>query len=238
MNNTISKGLLILFTFLTVISYGQDVSIIHENENPNKAENPNGFDYIESNYKIEDDRYIATLKGVVTNSGQSILSNLFNSFWKTANEIGGNSFRFEKIKKSYGFVLIEISVYNLTDFHYKEMVKLYPTNMVYVIGDLDISKTPKKIKFNNEKKELAPMEFIEYQNQIGGKASVGIGGFLGTKISIKGKKGDLPIHLSLGGFNVGPNRFGEVGLSFSTGKIHPVDLNFGQFLISILSEGK
>ena len=98
----ISKALLVLFSLLTVISYGQDVEIINENEHSKKAENPDAFDYIDSSYELESDRYIATLKGVVTNSGESILSNLFNSFWKTANDLGGNSFRIEKVKKKLG----------------------------------------------------------------------------------------------------------------------------------------
>ncbi len=236
MNNMISKGLLILFTLLTVISYGQKVEIINKNDNPTKAINPDAFDYIDSNYELQEDTLYCYFKWICYKFSKSILSNLFNSLLQKANELGANSFRIENINKSNDTVLIEISVYNLTDVQFEEMVKLYPTNMVYVIGDIDKRQTPKKIKFNNEKLELAPMEFIAYQNQIGNEAILSIGGFLGAKVWIKGQVDRLPKHLSLSGFGVGPGRYDEISISINTGRIYPVDLNFGQFLVNILSE--
>lgn len=238
MNKKISKGLLILFTFLSVISYAQEVRIIDKNDNPNKAINSDAFDYIDNGYELQEDKYIATLNGFVVNSGKSILSNLFNSFWQKANELGANSFRIENVKNASDTIYIEISVYNLTDVQFEEMVKLYPTNMVYVIGDIDKRQTPKKIKFNNVKLELAPMEYIAYQNEIGQEAILSIGGFLGAKVWIKGQENRRPKHLSFSGFGVGPGRYDEISISFNTGRIYPVDLNFGQFLINVLTVKK
>ncbi len=236
MNNMISKGILILFSLFSMISYAQEVKITDKNNNPSKAINPDAFDYIDKQYELQEDMYIATLNGFVINSGKSILSNLFNSFWQKANELGANSFRIEDVKNDNDTIEIEISVYNLTDIKFDAMVKLYPTNMVYVIGDIDKRQTPKKIKFNNEKLELAPMEFIAYQNEIDKDAILSIGGFLGAKVWIKGQENRLPKHLSLSGFGVGPGRYDEISISFNTGRIYPVDLNFGQFLIDALTE--
>ena len=238
MNNMISKGILILFSLFSMISYAQEVKITDKNNNPNKAINPDAFDYIDKQYELQEEMYIATLNGFVINSGKSILSNLFNTFWQKANELGANSFRIEDVKNDNDTIAIEISVYNLTDVQFDEMVKLYPTNMVYVIGDIDKRQTPKKIKFNNEKLELAPMEFIAYQNEIDKDAILSIGGFLGAKVWIKGQENRLPKHLSLSGFGVGPGRYNEISISFNTGRIYPVDLNFGQFLIDALTEKK
>lgn len=237
----ISKGLLIIFSFLSIISYAQEVRVTDITFHPNKAINPNSFDYIDKQYKLQEYMYIATLNGVITNSGKSILSNLFNTFWQKANELGANSFRIEDVKNDNDTITIEISVYNLTDVQLDKMIKLYPTNMVYVIGDIDKSQTPKKIKFNNENIELAPMEFIAYQNEIGKDAILSIGGFLGAKVYIKGQDNRLPKHFSLSGFGVGPDRvnpgrYNEIAISFNTGRIYPVDLNFGQFLIDVLTE--
>lgn len=238
MNSMIKYGLLISFAFFTLITYGQTIEMVDKNEHPNKAINPDAFDYIDNGYKLNDDDYIATFNGFVINSGKSILSNLFNSFWRKANELGANAFRVDSVKNESDTVWINISVYNLTDVLFDEMVKLYPTNMVYVIGDIDKRQTPKKIKFNNEKLELAPMEFIAYQNEVGKEAILSFGGFLGAKVWIKGQDNRLPKHLSLSGFGVGPGRYDEISISFNTGRIYPVELNFGQFLINILSEKK
>ncbi len=234
----ISKGVLILFSLFSVISYAQEVKIIDKNDNSNKAINPDAFDFIDKQYELQDDMYIATLNGFVINSGKSILSSLFNTFWQKANELGANSFRIENVKKGNDTIVIEISIYNLTNIQFKEMVKLYPTNMVYVLGDIDKKQTPKKIKFNNEKLELAPMEFIAYQNEIGKDAILSIGGFLGAKVWINGQENRLPKHLSLSAFGVGPGRYDEISVSINTGRIYPVDLNFGQFLINVLTEKK
>ncbi len=68
----ISKGVLILFSLFSVISYAQEVKIIDKNDNSNKAINPDAFDFIDKQYELQDDMYIATLNGFVINSGKSI----------------------------------------------------------------------------------------------------------------------------------------------------------------------
>ena len=236
MCQTISKVLFIVLSLLSKLSFAQEVIITEIHENPIKAVEPESFDYIDSGYVLNEDRYVATLSGFVVNSGQSVLSSLFNSFWAKANELGANSYRIERVENSEHKISVYISVYNLSDSQFEEMILLYPQNMVYVIGDIDKRRTPKKIKFNNEKFILAPMEFISYQNKVGENAVLSIGGFLGAKASIKGQEDRLPMHLSLSGFNVGPDRLDQLSLSFNTGRIYPIDLNFGQFLVNVLTE--
>jgi hypothetical protein len=63
---------------------------------------------------------------------------------------------------------------------------------------------------------------------------VGIGGFLGAKVDIYGREERLPVYLSLNGFGIGPGSFNQISVSFNTGRIYPVEMNFGQFLINIL----
>ncbi len=238
MNHLTKIGLLIFFAFFSLTTYTQNIKIIDENEHPIKAETPEAFDYIDNEYKLQEAAYIATLSSFVVHSGQSILPNLFNSFWQKANELGANAFRVSEVRNENDTVWIEISTYNLTNVEYEEMVKLYPTNMVYIIGDIDKRQKPKKVKFNDEKLILAPLEYIAYQNEIGKEAILSIGGFLGAKVWIRGQENRLPKHLSLSGFGVGPGRSGDISLSMNTGRIYPVDLNFGQFLINVLEERK
>lgn len=234
MIHNILKSLLLFFTFLSFNTYGQNVEVVKTNESANKAINPEAFSFIDKAYEMPQEYYVASLNGEVTNSEKSILSNLFNSFWKTANNLGANAYKVNSVEYINDTISIEISIYNLINSEYDEMVKLYPTNMVYVIGDIDKNQKPKKIKFNNKKIILQPMKYIAYQNQIDEKATLSVGGFLGAKVWIKGTEKRLPKHLSLSGFGVGPGNFNSLSISFSTGSIHPVDLSFGQFLINVL----
>ena len=229
-------SLILFLTALSIIGFGQNVEIINKNDNPNKAINSDAFDYIEKGYDLKSENYIATMKGFVTNSRKSILPVLFNTFWLKANELGANSFYIEKVKNDSDTIYVEISVYNISDSDIEKNFDLYPKNMVYVIGDIDKMQTPKKIKFNNVKMTLYPMEYISYQNKIGEDAILSIGGFLGAKVWIRGKENRLPKHLSLNGLSVGPGSYNDLSISFNTGRVYPVELNFGQFLINVLTK--
>ena len=188
--------------------------------------------------KVQEGKYIATLSGSVVNSGKSILSKLFNLFWEKANGLGANSFRVEGVKNVNDTISVNVSVFYIADSIVEDITELYPNNMVYVIGDIDKNKKAKRIKFNKVKVELDPLEYLAYQNEIGEKAILSIGGFLGAKVWIKGKEDKLPQYFSLSGFGVGPGITPNpgVGINFNTGRIHPVDMSFGQFLIVILNE--
>jgi hypothetical protein len=233
----IKTTLIIILTTLSLLGFGQNLEIININDNPNKAINPVFFENIDRGFDLKPEDYIATLKGFVVNSKESVFI-LFYRFWQKANELGANSFLIEKVKNNSDTIYVELSIYNIGESEMQKNYDLYPKNMVYVIGDIDKRKTTKKIKFNKEKMILAPMEFISYQNKIDEYAILGIGGFFGAKVKIKGKDSRLPEYLSLNGFGVGPGNYNQISISFNTGRIYPVDLNFGQFLIHILTEKK
>ncbi|MFN6342878.1 MAG: hypothetical protein ACK4Y6_10805 [Bacteroidota bacterium] len=229
------------FLFLTISTlttvFGQNVQVINKNPDTEKH-TVNTFEFIINEFNLTEKQKIATLKGLTLNTGKQTIATLFNSFWENANKLGGNSFKLDTVLNSNDTMTIVMTIYYLSELDIKSNLELYPKNMVYVIGDIDKRQTAKKIKFNERKVILNPMEYISYQNTVGSEATVSIGGFLGAKVWIVGKEGRLPKHLSVNGFGVGPNLYNPVGLSFNTGRIYPVDLNFGQFLVSVLKEQK
>lgn len=228
----------VFFLFFSFALYGQHVSVVDINESGIPASEPEAFDFIHIDYELSNENLIATLHGVVTDSEKAILSDLFNAFWDKANELGANSFRWEKGERVGDSIAVEISIFNLNDAEFDEMAALYPSNMVYILGDISKKQKTRKIKFNGEKIRLGPMEYIAYQNQVGEKAILKIGGLLGAKVWIGGKENRPPSFYSLSSFGVGPSMQGQVGLSLNTGRIYPAELNFGYFLIHILSERK
>lgn len=228
--------ILILFSILTLSTgFGQSVQVIKEYSVTEKH-TVKTFEFIDSAFNLAGKEKIVTLQGVSTNTGKQTVAALFNSFWDNANKFGGNSFTVDSVFNTNDTTVIILTVYYLSEDNIRENLGLYPKNMVYVIGDIDRKQTAKKIKFNEKKVSLNPMEYLSYQNKVDGEAIVSIGGFLGAKVWITGKEGRLPRHLSVNGFGVGPGSFNTVSVSFNTGRIYPVELNFGQFLVSVLKE--
>lgn len=227
--------ILAILTLTTVP--GQNVQVVNKYT---EAENHTvqTFDLIDNAFNLTGKQKVATLKGFSLNTGKPTIATLFNSFWNNANKLGGNSFTLDSVSNSNDSIVIVLTVYYLNEEDVKTNVELYPKNMVYVIGDIDKRQKSKTIKFNDRKLVLHPMAYLSYQNTVGGEAIVSIGGILGTKAWIVGKEGRLPTHLSVNGFAVGPGSFNTVSVSFNTGRIYPVDLNFGQFLVNVLNEQK
>lgn len=229
-----NKTFAILITFWTMTEVvGQNIKIVDENPTETKHQTST-FDLIDKSFDLTGKTKIAKIKGYSLNSGNPTVIALFNSFWRSANGLGANSFHIDLVENSGDSTIVTLDLYYLDDSDSKKNFDAYPKNMVYVIGDLDKKQTAKSIKLNNDKIALNPMEYVAYQNKVGDDATVSIGGLLGAKVWIRGQEGRLPKHLSVNGFGVGPGAYNTVGLSFNTGRIYPVDLNVGQFLIGVL----
>ena len=232
------KNILILTSiFFCISGYAQEVQVIEKNDNFAQKEKVEKFEFIDKNLNLTNHEKIAVLKGYSVNSGKSTLINLFNTFWETSNKLGANSYFIDIVEKTSDTIYVQISAYYLDNMSFEDNFKLYPKNMVYVFGDLDIKKgSTKKIKLKGQKIELNPLEYVASQNEVGKYVTVSIGGFLGAKVDIFGREERLAECLSLAGFGIGPGSFNQVSVSFNTGRIYPVKMNFGQFLINILTK--
>ncbi len=232
--NKILVILIVAFS-TTIGAVGQNIKIIEDNS-PDSQHQTSSFNLIDKSFDLTISTKIATVQGYSLNNNNPTIVSLFNSFWKSANELGANSFYINNVVISEDSTIITLDLYYLNDNDSKKNLDLYPRNMVYVIGAIDKKQNSKTIKLNNQKVLLNPMEYVEYQNKIGEEATVSIGGLTGAKIWIKGQEGRFPKHLSVTGLEVGPGTYNTVGLSINTGRIYPVDLNLGQFLIGVLKK--
>jgi len=231
------KVLILVLTFFCAFSYAQEVQVVEQNENYIKKETSGKFEFIDDDFDLTNYEKIVVLKGYTINSGKNTLVSLFNYFWKTSNDYGANAYKIDRIETISDTTHVQVSSYHFDEIVFENNFRLYPKNKVYVFGDLDVRKgNVKRIRLNKQKVELLPFEYISYQNEVGQYATVGIGGFLGAKVDLYGKEERLPVYLSLNGFGIGPGNYNEVSLSFNTGRIYPVEINFGQFLINILTE--
>jgi hypothetical protein len=212
------------------------ITIIGQNENFAVPEKQKDFYYIEKDFPLTDDRWLATLEGFCTNTKKSNLEDLFYDFWETANESGANSFYIDDFSTTQDMISVTISVFNLTEEELDANYELYPANNLYVFGDLIASSSNKGRNFsvNKEKITVYPLSYYHYQSAVGEKVNISVGGVFGSGYTRIGEENKPSVYLSLGGLKVRPGvNSGGAGLSFSTGSIYPIDMNFGQFLVAI-----
>lgn len=215
---------------------GQQVEVMKTNAAAEKDSKADAFDCIDEYHVLDSQTYIASLRGSITNSGKSTVWNLFKMFWKKSNELGANAFLVKQVVRDPDTLYVNIEVYNISDAEIQENFKLYPENMVYVFGGVNKNGKIQKVKLNDEKVMLAPLEYIAYQNQEGQQVSVGVGGLLGAKIWTVGEHRRPPKHLMIGGFRLEPGMDYQVDVGFSTGSLEALDMNFGQFLVRVFLE--
>jgi hypothetical protein len=241
----------LIITFVLAMSMisiqSQTITILEQDLDFVVEEKQEEFYYIEKDFPLSDDRWLATLEGYCTNTKKSNLENLFYGFWKKANNLGANAFFIDDFSNTPDTISVTISVFNLTEKELDDNYALYSCNKIYVFGDLIApniikNKIPKnrEIKINKEKIKIFPLSYYEYQSDIGEKVSVSNGGLLGTSYTRTGEDGKVSVYLSLSGGTLKPviTPMGGVGIGFSNGGIYPLDMNFGQFLAEILRKRK
>ena len=232
--------LLLLLLIRSNLSFANNIEVCKRDTIKTEIIKSYFFDVIDSKFDATSIEKVAVLRGFSTHTGKTTLPNLFSDLWKLANKLGANSYIIDSIIDKSDSLFVHLSVYHLTENQADSNLRLYPTNMIYVFGDLDTTKIKRsKIEFNYQEKTLPPLTYFGYQNKVKEKAVISIGGAFGSTMKIKGKMGKLPAFLSLQGFNIGSGTTvgsNGIGISFNTGKIYPVELSLGQFLIQILKE--
>ncbi|WP_430401970.1 hypothetical protein [Fluviicola sp.] len=220
---------LLLFTLVIKSGFGQNTS---SPQNYTKT-----FDLISDSFDLSGKTKIGNLRGNSVDIGSFTLSHLFNSFWNNANKQGANSFTVDSIIHHGDTTYIEISIYSLNEAELKTNRDKYPRNKIYVFGNIDKRQASKKIKINDIKIELKPLEYVSYQNQVAEETIVSIGASRGAKMWIIGKEGRQPMYLSANGSGHNGVSYAHTGtMSFNRGRIPPVDFNFGAFLVKVLLE--
>jgi hypothetical protein len=233
------KFFIFAFVLFCISAYAQEVTVLEFNEESqlNPGKKVERFESIDPKLNLTKHERIAVLSGYSVNSGRNTLRGLFSAFWEKSNSLGANAFIVDKVERVGNVISVQISVYYLDDTTLEYNLSLYPTNMVYVFGDLDVQNRNRRIRLNGERIEIAPLEFIAHQNHTGERARVSIGGFTGARVDIQGAEGRLPMYLSLSGFGVGVGgNVHQPGIQFNTGRIYPVEMNLGQFLLSVLTK--
>lgn len=184
--------------------------------------------------------YVAKIEAKTANAKKETVESLFQAIRNEAFKRGANAFRLLDSRISLerpDSNFLSLAVYKVGQKGIYKNHGLFPTNMVYVIGDLSYKGSDgRKMKFNDSAVVLAPLSYFAYQNHTDKMASISIGGFLGTTRSIVGYPGRLPLFYSLSGFGLGPAKRGTPGIDLNTGRINEMDTYFGSLLALILKK--
>jgi hypothetical protein len=238
---------LVLFLSSIVAASGQDVDILDLNHDFFKEEESKEFYYVAEDYPLSLENWVASIRGVCLTTNESNLERMFDRFYRMNQKMGANSFKVDSSLIAADSITVFISLYHLSDEELDANWDLYPCNRVYVFGDVICSESSKsrRVKINKESVGIAPLTYAMFQNEIGEKVNVSIGGFFGAKYSAKGKEGKESVYISLGGGSVSPvavptmSRPGMpgagIGVQVSTGSLIRLDMNYGQFLEAILN---
>ncbi len=223
------------------LSFSQEIEILSANPDFISSGKQTEFYYITKELDASIGTKVADITVRAEKSGRkNNLSNIFYATWKRANQLGANAFFVSEIdyreaEKAYDMT---IEIWYLNDNAIDENLDLYPKNLLVIIGDINTKNEDKGrgFKIDGEKQTIMPYQYMTSPIAQNSKVSVSVGGIIGgTGATFNWKEGRLPIFLSVGGGSVAPSASGNsVGISFSTGSLSPVDMNFGLFIMDVL----
>lgn len=240
---------LFLMSILCIQAQNIEFTNINESYTSPSKEKVKYFDYIDPQMDLSAQTKIADCKLTIDKKGKYPLDKTFFDLWKEANKKSANSFSIESIAFENNQYLVDVSLYHLSDSDIDTNLSLYDDNLIIIFGDLNTNNDNKKksCKVNKEKIEILPYTYAAFQNEIGEKTKISVGGLMGSSITIKGEDGKIGSFFSLGGFSAAPavgigygygGAGGGVGISISTGNIYPMEPSFGLFVMTILDTVK
>jgi hypothetical protein len=168
------------------------------------------------------------------------ISELYEAVADKANSMGANAYRlnefvFDTVKLVTSLTL---DTYYAIDSILKINYETHQTNEVYIIGgDVLSDSSSTRFKLGGQKISLKDGTFMRIRLSPGQVVSFNKGGFFGVSGSFRWKENKPAQFYSFSGFGVagaGYNPAGGIGVTFSTGKIIPVDYNLGWLLIQVL----
>lgn len=203
------------------------------------AERYNAFHFLADQTATDSSHYVGSIR-VSEKADLAPMDVVWRALRGKAMQLGGNAF---KVTHSIGppdsnLVIAELDVFEVSDSLLEENENHFSHNKIYVFGRLFHDEDPTDFKLNDQPVSIAPLQYVTRQNEVGGETTIAKGGFFGMKLTVKGRKGRPPSYWSLGGFRMHPTGGpgGGMGVGATTGRVHPVDPNFGRFLVRTLTE--
>jgi hypothetical protein len=230
--NTMNKYLLCLFAFTIVFkTFGQ------------KKNKEDIFSFIEN---TSDTSSLKAIQSISTN-GHDLIA-LYWKIKKQAQDKGANCFKLKNFTlENSGEMSLTLDTYYGSDNFLLANHDNHQTNEVYIISDGDFSDKTYTFSINDEKKIIKSGTYYKAILEPGEKLKINKGGAFGSTVTLYWEENKFCKFFSTSGFgfanspygmNPAPSYGGGLGMSvsFSNGKLTPVDASIGFLLTKILTQ--
>lgn len=231
------KSIIVIFFITCNFAHSQTVTFLEKNDTLRKPSYKE-FTFLNDSTDISRAVYVAKIKseGSLKHPGE-----LYEKIKAAAQTIGANTFRFESfsITNDGGGQLV-LSAYYCDNIILGINYQNIPRDKVIIFGDDDLLQYRlQTFKVDGVKHEVHTGHYKVFDIPDGQTLTFSKGGFTGAATKIKGIKGRQNIFLSLTGFGPAgptyePTNMG-VGVSFTTGKIKPVEENLALLLMKVFN---
>lgn len=148
---------------------------------------------------------------------------VYSQIYKKAKEVGANIVQWQPPVNIDGRKQ-EINLHNYKlNLYYREQ-SISKEGIAYIFGS---PTKDVKITLNNKKLLLPARSYIKYNLAPGKLLELNVGGFLGSRIKVKGSTANDEFYFQISGGKLGAE---DEGLKIKSGDIVGVDPSFGEFL--------
>ncbi|MGE7775666.1 hypothetical protein ACQKLP_13135 [Chitinophaga sp. NPDC101104] len=216
-------------------SYAQKMEFLRKSETFRKNGKSNAFHY----WSVADDTlgltYVATLqaRGTAMNGGKNLYELWLGCLVKS-RKTGANAFIFRSFQDSDSTQpVLVLDLYFADEAAIARNDARMEKNVVYLFGN---KGKPMPVKVNGEDTDIPANAWLRYETPAGNELKLSKGGAGGAHITIRPKEEQAVEYFSVSGFGLGgmvPPP-GTVGLSFNTGRISPVPVDFGGLMLEVM----
>jgi hypothetical protein len=240
MKNTVIAIITIALLILSNVIGAQTVEVINKSDY-NLGVISEDFAFIEPTTDSTDIHFIARIKASAKKDKTDV-GDLFYKIRATAQKLGANAFKlrsYEKADVGRKPVLV-LDTYYIADSSLSLNFDNHEKNVIYIFGDSEKSDKIYSFKINNTKKEIKGGTFYKLENKEGQEVKISTGGFTGATVWIKWKENKPATFLSLTGLGLGGGTVpaGQIGMSFNTGRINPINGDLGHLLAQLLMQSE
>jgi len=202
--------------------------------------NDESFSFIETSSDSSSLRYVRTFK-CISKKGDD-LESLYRAIKLQAIGIGANCFRYNNfMRDSMGTMALTLDTYYGDDTFTNINLNNHERNTVYIISDGNFNSRTYTFKTDKEKRIIKSGTYYKHTINKGEKVKIKKGGFFGASATISWDENNTCEFFSLSGFGLADmpllvNPMPRVGVSFTTGRLKPVERSFGLLLTMILKQ--
>ena len=222
---------------------GDAIEVMSLNADRDSTVEYEAFHFLSTETDVDSSMRVGRVRATVR-SDETPLNEVIRGLARRANDLSANAFQVrEAAYRQDTSLVVDLNLFAVSDSLLERNESHFPTNRIYIIGALNPDGDAEDFKLNGEDATVRPLRYIAIDNEVGGETTISIGGLLGAELTLQGRENRPASYWSLSDFGVGPYLGGPgparppgMGVSFNTGRIHPIAPDAGRFFVRVLQE--